>query len=73
MKTEIAGLTISYSTVTDLNEKMQKAFGDIAKELAKVQAQQKTLLKQKKEIAKFLGIKSKKKDVGGETPSSASA
>jgi hypothetical protein len=25
MKTEIAGLVISYSTVADLNEKMQKA------------------------------------------------
>lgn len=60
MKTEIAGLTITYSTVGDLNDKMKKALEDVSKTLDKITAQHKRLIKQKKEISKFLGITNKK-------------
>lgn len=60
MKTEIAGLVISYSTVADLNEKMQKALEKVVKTLNHMESRHKTLVKQKKEISKFLGITKKR-------------
>lgn len=60
MKTEIAGLVISYTTVGDLNEKMQKALEKVTKLLIYMEGRKKTLAKQKKEISKFLGITKKR-------------
>ncbi len=60
MKTEIAGLTISYTTVNELNDKMQKALDDVLKTLERNNVQHKNLVKQKREISKFLGIARKK-------------
>jgi chaperonin cofactor prefoldin len=55
MKTEIAGLVISYSTVADLNEKMQKALEKVVKTLNHMESRHKTLVKQKKRFRNFLG------------------
>lgn len=63
MKTEIAGLIISYTTVNELNEKMKKALDDVLKTLDKINVQHKNLIKQKKEISKFLGITKKRAKV----------
>ena len=62
MKTEIAGLKITYTTVNELHEKMKKALEKVEKTLSHIQVRHKNLTKQKREIAKFLGI-NKRRDV----------
>lgn len=67
MKTEIAGLTISYTTVVDLNEKMKKALEEVTKELDNMAVQHKKLVKQKREISKFLGLTKKRNKTDTQT------
>lgn len=59
MKTEIAGLTITYATAPELTDKLTKAFGDVKDRLKKIEEERRTLRIQKKQIEKFLGLKKK--------------
>jgi hypothetical protein len=72
MKTEMAGLTISYTTVADLNSKMAKALEKVTKELNSMEAQHKILVKQKREISKFLGVGKKRGKSEGQSGSTGS-
>jgi len=62
MKTEIAGLKISYATVNELHEKMKKALEKVEKSLTHIQVRHKNLVKQKREISKFLGVTKRRKN-----------
>jgi hypothetical protein len=70
MKTEIAGLTISYATAPELTEKLTKAFGDVKDRLKKIEEERRTLRIQKKQIEKFLGLKKKNNNISPITTSS---
>lgn len=63
MKTEIAGLTITYATAPELTEKLTKAFSDVKEKLKKIEEERRTLRIQKKQIEKFLGLKKKATNV----------